>query len=189
MKFLRATGRVATPWKNGLGVTREIAADPPGADLGSFDWRISMAAVEAGGRFSSFPGVNRLLVVLEGRLALRIGGAAPVELGPDTPPLAFAGDVPVEAGLLAGPVTDLNVMTRRGRVQARLERLTIDGPVERSVFPTTIFVARTAGVDLIHHGGRCTLNRDDAALFEQPASIRLEPSQASTLFVIRLTRP
>ncbi len=188
-QILRAANRVATPWKNGLGVTREIAADPPGADLDGFDWRISTASVDAGGPFSIFPRVDRILAVLDGRLALRIDGRAPVELDPDTAPLAFPGDIPVEADLLAGPVTDLNVMVRRGRFEATLERLRLAAPVEFAVSPTTVILARTAGVDVIHLGRRHTLERGDAIRFDraEPEPVRLEPSGPSSLFVIRLT--
>jgi len=189
-QILRAADRAATPWKNGLGVTREIAVHPAGADLDSFDWRISMATVDAGGPFSNFSKVDRILAVLDGRLVLRIDGHAPAELDPDTAPLAFPGDIPVEADLLAGPVTDLNVMTRRRRVRASLERLLIVAPVELAVSQTTIILARTPDVCLFHRERRIRLDRDDAALFDgdERASIRLESDQPATLFVIRLTR-
>jgi environmental stress-induced protein Ves len=43
MRVLRAADRIAMPWKNGGGVTREVSAYPPGADMDSFEWRISLA--------------------------------------------------------------------------------------------------------------------------------------------------
>ena len=89
----RAADRIAMTWKNGGGVTREVAAYPPGAGLDDFDWRVSMATVEAGGPFSVFPGVDRVLAVLEGRLALAIDGARADRAWPGLPPLAFPGDV------------------------------------------------------------------------------------------------
>lgn len=188
MKLLRAADRVATPWKNGLGVTREIAVYPPGAGLDEFDWRISMATVDTGGPFSSFPGVDRILTVLEGRLSLKVDGGAPIELGPDSPPLAFPGDISVEADLLSGPVTDLNVMTRRGRMRATLEPLYIDRPLQIAASPTTIILARGVGVDLVHQGRRHPLAMDDAVMFDQAASeaIQLEPRQPLTMFIVRL---
>jgi len=36
---------------------------------------------------------------------------------------SFAGEEPVTAGLRAGPIRDLNVMTRRGRCQHHVERV------------------------------------------------------------------
>jgi environmental stress-induced protein Ves len=34
-------------WKNGRGVTRELVSAPAGRASGLFDWRISVAAVDA----------------------------------------------------------------------------------------------------------------------------------------------
>ena len=66
MRILRAENYRRMKWKNGGGETAEIALFPDGAGLGIFDWRISMARVESGGPFSTFPGVDRTLSILEG---------------------------------------------------------------------------------------------------------------------------
>jgi environmental stress-induced protein Ves len=113
------------PWKNGRGVTHELALWPPSASFerGDFDWRIACAGVDAAGPFSAFPGFERLLVVIEGEgLALR-HGARPALRVPRLQPHGFSGDDATSAELLAGPVTDLNVLARRGRVAARLSVL------------------------------------------------------------------
>ena len=54
------------PWKNGGGHTTEIAAEPPGAGMASFAWRVSVADIAHDGPFSAFPGVDRTLVLLAG---------------------------------------------------------------------------------------------------------------------------
>ena len=111
------------PWKNGGGETVELLVHPEGAGLGEFDWRISMARVAADGPFSVFPGVERTLTVLEGAgLDLAIDGGAPVRLGPASPPFGFPADRPCVGRLAAGPVTDLNVMTRRSRFSHAVAR-------------------------------------------------------------------
>lgn len=111
MRHLRAADYVVMPWRNGGGVTHEIARDPAEGD---FDWRLSMATVAEDGPFSIFPGVDRTLTVLTGAgIALCVEGMAPAELRPGMP-FAFPGDRVAESRLLHGPVTDLNVMTRRG---------------------------------------------------------------------------
>lgn len=105
--------RVFRPWKNGGGTTAEIVASPEGAGFDAFDWRISTARVEASGPFSCFPGVDRVLTVLEGGgIALEIGGAR-LALDAESPPFAFPGDVDCFGHLAAGPLLDLNVMVRR----------------------------------------------------------------------------
>src|SRR5258707_14720415 len=54
------------PWKNGGGHTHEIAAHPEGAGMAAFAWRVSIAEIAQDGPFSSFPGVDRTLVLLAG---------------------------------------------------------------------------------------------------------------------------
>jgi len=114
------------PWRNGRGVTRQFALWPEGArfDAGDFDWRISAAGVAEDGPFSTFAGFDRVLVVTEG------AGLA-VDHGPEggrarlrpLEPYSFSGDWPTEATLVAGPVQDLGVLTRRGVWRAEVEIL------------------------------------------------------------------
>jgi uncharacterized protein len=123
--ILRASERATVPWKNGGGLTREVAVSPPGSTLEDFDWRVSLAEIHTGGPFSAFPGVDRQMAVLAGRLTLAIDGGEALTLSPDSPPLGFAGEARVVAQPLGRAVTDLNVMTRRGRFNARLRRLVV----------------------------------------------------------------
>jgi environmental stress-induced protein Ves len=132
MQHLRSRDYRRVPWRNGGGVTAEIAVAP---DAGAFDWRVSMAEVAADGPFSVFPGVDRVLTVIDGEgLTLEIEGRT---AAPGQAPFAFPGDVPCFARLAAGPVTDLNVMTRRGRCRAvvgRAPAAALPGVIERLVF-------------------------------------------------------
>ncbi len=124
VRVLRAAHHRAMPWKNGGGTTWEVAVSPPGAGLDDFDWRVSLARVEADGPFSAFPGVDRGFAVLEGEgVALAVGGAAEAAIRPGDPPFGFSADLPTVARLLGGPVTDLNAMTRRARVSHQLHRV------------------------------------------------------------------
>ena len=124
MRLLRAAERVAVPWKNGGGVTREVAAFPEGAGFDGFDWRISIADVAAGGPFSRFPGIDRVLTVIEGRgLRLAVEGTYEIDLNERSNPFAFSGDAGCVAELADGPIRDLNVMTRRGVCIATVRRI------------------------------------------------------------------
>ena len=114
----------ATPWKNGGGSTIEIVCQPPGADMDNFDWRASIATISQAGPFSTFPGVDRTILLLDGAgVHLRGGG---IDHRLDTPgvPFAFSGDVALGCELLGGASTDFNVMARRGRVRAEVRMLT-----------------------------------------------------------------
>jgi uncharacterized protein len=144
LQLLPAVQRTAVPWKNRGGVTSEIAVHPPGAGLEDFDWRISCAQVDSEGAFSRFPGIDRVIVILEGGLSLDVEGRPHVVLSPESTPFEFPGDATTAGGPVAGAVRDLNVMTRRGRSHARVQRCLV---VDRSKFSftaaTTMVVAST----------------------------------------------
>lgn len=114
------------PWRNGRGVTRELALWPQDASFEAldFDWRISTAGVDADGPFSTFPGFERVLVVTDGAgLELDHGDAAPRGFARLLEPYRFDGAWPTSARLARGPVRDFNVLLRRGAAQAELEVL------------------------------------------------------------------
>ena len=183
LSILRAADRKPVPWKNGGGVTRDVAAWPPNAGFDDFAWRVSMAEVREDGPFSSFPGVDRVLAVLAGALRLTVEGGGQFDLKPDTPPAAFDGEAPTTSALTAGPVLDLNVMTRRGVAQARVERIAAQtalpaGPGHRLVVALGEVKVRDGAT--VH-----VLGRYDAALAN--AGLTVEASPQATAYVIALT--
>ena len=104
------------PWRNGGGVTREVVSERGSGPQG-LDWRISIAEVSEAGPFSTFPGVGRVITVVEGEgMDLVIDGVEHV-LGLHEP-LSFDGASRTECTRLRGPVRDLNVMTRNDRLSA-----------------------------------------------------------------------
>lgn len=106
------------PWKNGLGVTQEIAIQPGAAD---FVWRLSTARVERNSEFSVYPNHKRYLVVVEGEgLRLFHEGRPPVELRQGEVH-SFAGAWKSRAELLGGPIRDLNVWTLNDLPSSALE--------------------------------------------------------------------
>jgi len=111
-------------WKNGGGETIEIARYPGNSDLNAFGWRISMATVASDGPFSGFPDVERTLCVLSGAgISLAVGNNIPVQLDAESAPFSFPADVAATAQLTDGPITDFNVMTRRGDWRHKVRRL------------------------------------------------------------------
>lgn len=123
MRRLAAAERAEAPWKNGGGITREIAAWPPHAGFDDFDWRISQADVKVPGPFSRFEGIDRILTVLDGRLALTVDGKALPVLTPNSAPVAFPGEAEVSGTPVGGLVSDLNLMVRRRRFTGQVTRL------------------------------------------------------------------
>lgn len=181
VRRLRAADRIAAPWKNGGGVTREVAAWPPGASLEAFDWRVSLAEVSRGGPFSTFPGVDRVLTVIDGAgLALAVAGMAPVRLGADSAPYAFPGDVTCGAELTGGPIRDLNVMVRRGAWYASVRRLLVVGEAPiAAVAAQTLVVA----MDPMAVAGGEPLAAEDALLLPRGEGVTLSASGARALLV------
>ena len=170
MRVLRAADRIATPWKNGGGVTREVAAFPPGAAMDAFEWRISLAEIAADGPFSVFPGVDRVLTVIEGQgLMLDVGGRLLV-LDAASPPLDFAGDAKVSARLTDGPIRDLNLMVRRGVWRARTRRLTVAGAAEVAAKGAATLVLVLDALRIARPGGVIDLAPMDAVLLDQGAA-------------------
>jgi uncharacterized protein len=193
LHVLRAVERVAIPWKNGGGLTREVAAHPPGSGFASFEWRVSMAEVRTGGPFSSFPDIDRSLAVLEGSLTLLIAGRAPVTLSPDTPAVHFSGDAAVSATPLGGVVTDLNVMVRRGRWQARMNHALVRGLAPWSVGEGSALIITLTPLVVRSGATLHELGRLDAALLEGPAACEVQsgevPGAAWLIELTARTRP
>jgi uncharacterized protein len=124
VRFNRAS-LPAQPWKNGGGVTREVLCLPEGSGFEQFTWRVSIAHIERSGPFSAFPGIDRVITLLEGGgVHLRSpDGAIDHRLDKPLKPFAFAGEAEVQADLLAEDCHDFNVMTRRDSCIARVEVL------------------------------------------------------------------
>lgn len=121
IRLLPALGRTARRWKNGGGVTRDVAVFPAGASHDDFVWRASIATIAAAGPFSPFPGVDRTLIVLGGELVMKIGDTAH-RLRPGSAARRFAGEDPVNAAPVGEACTVLNIMVRRGACSARVDR-------------------------------------------------------------------
>ena len=181
MRLLPAADRVATPWKNGGGVTREIAAFPPGAGMDGFGWRVSLADVAADGPFSTFPGVDRVLTVIEGAgLVLDVEDEV-VTLDAASPPLAFAGEAKVTARLTGGPIGDLNLMVRRGGWRARARRLTVTGAVQLVTEADVTLVLALDALRITGPDGGVDLAPLDAVMLEGEGSRLSLDSHGRTL--------
>ncbi len=130
----------AQPWKNGGGVTYEIARWPDAA-AADYDLRISIADDRQPGPFSTFPGYRRWSF---------LAAAAPITLdvagngngngnGNDAPPrrhhltelgqlLEVDGETPITCELPAGPTRLFNILVRRG-VAAEIGRGPTEAPI------------------------------------------------------------
>ena len=123
MEIIRYAELKAHPWRNGGGVTRELARYPrtpsvptaaqTAAPDNAWDWRVSIAEVSKAGAFSAFAGMERVLTVIDGELfLLSVDGAEhPLE---KYRPFRFSGEADTAGALPTGDILDLNVITRNG---------------------------------------------------------------------------
>ncbi|UPG94054.1 HutD/Ves family protein [Luteibacter aegosomatissinici] len=171
MKIIRFDELKAVPWKNGLGITRELAVEPPGASMDTFAWRVSIADVDTASPFSTFAGIDRTIVLLEGDgFTMVLDGEREHALTTPCAPFAFPGEAKVDVRLAGGATRDFNLMVRRGVGSARLEVL--HGP---GVFDGVkiAYIAEGAGTadsqpvtkgDAIFDAGRLTLAANTQAI-------------------------
>lgn len=146
------------PWKDGGGVTEQIAIEPVGATLADgFLWRLSMARVERSGPFSRFAGYDRTLLLLEGGgIDLDFGAHGEVRLDELLRPIAFSGDWEARATLTRGPVRDLGIISDRARVRQEVRVLPLgDEPIPIPPDPCVWIIALA---------GRCLLAPRDLEL-------------------------
>lgn len=116
--LLPANGYRRERWRNGAGWTREIArGEAPG---GAWDWRVSIAEIEAPAEFSRFDGVDREQVLLSGGGLALESAAGTVRLEPPHGRHRYPGEEGVRGVPIDGPVHAFNLMWRRGRIGATL---------------------------------------------------------------------
>ncbi|GAA3308833.1 MULTISPECIES: HutD/Ves family protein [Arthrobacter] len=115
MEIIRFAELKPEPWRNGGGVTRELASHPKAASAqdGAWDWRVSIADVGSAGDFSTFPGMERVITVIDGELLLLTvdGEEHPLE---KYRPFRFSGEAASASALPTGDIRDLNVIARAG---------------------------------------------------------------------------
>ena len=106
-----------TRWKNGKGETREIFCAP--SPDGDFLWRASIATLQGDGPFSLFPGVDRVLLLLEGEPLWVRGEGIEHHLKPYQP-WVFPGEWSLATFGSNGPGLDFNVMTQRSQAKSEV---------------------------------------------------------------------
>lgn len=149
----------ATPWRNGGGVTRELAMWP---DAGDWAWRMSVADVDKSGPFSRFEGIERWFAVLEGAgVQLDVAGV-PHRVTAGDAPLFFDGAAETGCELINGKTRDFNLMVRRGSEPSRMVRV-------ESRFSETLNAIKTIAV--YSCGSRATVLFDEEVLQLEPASL------------------
>lgn len=176
----------AAPWKNGGGVTREIAAFPAGSDTSNFTWRVSVADIDAGGPFSTFPGIDRNLVLLSGKgMELVQDDGKVYQLAQPLDIARFAGEAAISARLFDGPTRDLNVMVRRDQGSATVQALS--APANVAVTGTTMLLYCVHGDILVTLDGADPIALPTGATLPLDAAVAKRCSIAGSGYVLFIT--
>lgn len=172
----------AMPWKNGGGITTELAIEPENATLeGGFDWRLSMADVRTDGPFSSYPECERTIMLLKGKgLELDFNGNGRKRLEKPYEPVMFPGEWHAEGHLLDGPCRDLNVVTHKGLVH----KICILKPEPRAVLPAapTLLIFCAHGKACITPSGK-TLGHHDLLRLDDAGVVEISAEAPETLLI------
>lgn len=181
-----ATAR-AMRWKNDGGSTVELAISPADAGLEDFAWLISTAQVAVDGAFSSFPGIDRSLAVLAGNgvCLQRADGQRETLLSGDVIAV-FSGEEAISAQLLDGPITDLNLMTRRGLWTHRVQVLKWQGTrgLANDAAVLLLWNAAQSAVEVKAGGAMHPLAAGNGLLIEnEPGQLHLHAQRPAMLYV------
>jgi environmental stress-induced protein Ves len=168
---LTADGYRVVPWRNGLGVSRDVARDAAGDRI---RWMLSLTTIARDCPFSDYRGYDRVLTPLGAGVVLTVGDAPPARIAPLSP-FAFPGDAAVDCRLEDGPVAVVNAMVDRGwgSQQVALHR----GAIAR--------LAVAAPVMLLHAaGGSAAVRAGGARAMLGPGdSLRLDAMEGAVLAI------
>jgi environmental stress-induced protein Ves len=153
-----------TPWKNGGGMTIDIAdAYAPGAEPGGWSgmlWRLGRTRIVEPGPFSDLSGYDRILTVIGGRgLVLEIAGGEALDVREPFRPIRFTGEDRITSRLEAGPVAVFNLMSDRKHA---IDVAVLGGQDTRALDAAINIVYAIEDTDIVLGGQAFTLKADEA---------------------------
>jgi environmental stress-induced protein Ves len=165
-----------TPWKNGGGVTIDIAdAYRPGATPGGWDgmiWRFGRTGTRTRAPFSDLSGYDRILAVVVGRGAVLETPDGEIDVREPFRPVRFRGETPISCRLEAGPVEVVNLIGDRNAV--RLDMAFLHPGEARELAPGIhVVYAPTGPIALACDGSRRDVPADHA--------LRIDAADATTM--------
>jgi environmental stress-induced protein Ves len=123
-----------TPWKNGGGITVDIAED---GDV----WRFGRTPITAPGPFSDYAGFDRLQVLVAGRGLVLQTPDGEIDVRTPLKPVRFAGETPIVSRLESGPVEVVNLIGARAKVRIDLQVLQAGASLGRGAGTHIVYAA------------------------------------------------
>src|ERR1700712_3546804 len=148
------------PWKNGGGVTIDIAVTMlPGFAPGGWEgivWRFSRTAIVTPGAFSDLSGYDRELALVSGEGLVLGTPAGEINFRQPFRPVRFAGETSIVSRLESGPVEVVNLIGDRSRVSVALSCLS-GGATSTCPAGVHIIYAATSSCELSINGRACEI--------------------------------
>jgi environmental stress-induced protein Ves len=166
------------PWKNGGGVTLDIAdATAPGADPSGWEgmvWRLGRTAIVQPGPFSDLTGYERLQAVIVGSGLVLEGSSGEIDLRRPFTPVRYDGGLPLVSRLENGPVEVVNLIVDRALCEAEM---VVPVPAEA--------VALKPAIHILYAPGEAVTARCDGAEVTVAAghALRIDAEAGSALTV------
>jgi uncharacterized protein len=133
MRIIRKSDLVEGRWRNGMGVSWDIAADSDGFAAGEFDWRLAIARIDADVPFSLYEGVDRVFTMMEGNgLDLEFEDSRMLPVCHANVPHFFSCDVPAFCHLHDGVCFALNLFVKRGKWTVAVDILSSNAEIFHS---------------------------------------------------------
>ena len=172
------------------GTTTQIAIYPESSQYKKLDfmWRISSAKVEVEkSQFTSLPGVDRILIILDGEMKLEHKGHHTREMKKYDKDF-FSGSWETTS---IGKVTDFNIMTRAGCC-AESDIINMDGTVDEISLAngTNIFFCSEGKMELEINRTSLVIEKGDTLVAEVPYDeciAEIKGSESATCINVRIT--
>jgi len=180
-----------TPWKNGGGITIDIAdAYAPGAAAGSWSgmlWRLGRTQIVAPGPFSDLSGYDRILTVIDGHgLVLEIAGGEALDVREPFRPVRFAGEDRITSRLEAGPVAVFNLMSDRRHT---IDVVALGGEDTRALDAAINIVYAIEDSEVVIGGQTFTLAADEALRGDEAGQLMVRSGRVALSIVSSRSAP
>lgn len=168
-------------WKNGQGVTTQIAIFPETASIekNDFTYRLSSAPIEKDGMFSEFPKKRRLLVPIKGAgFELNENVYEKFEIAD------FSGEQKTMCSLLKGPVVDFGVIFDESKVKTQARVLNLKAEMQFTLDTNAEYFLTVLSGELKNEGQ--LLSELETLHYQNENICHLMPVKNCILFYLRL---
>lgn len=179
-----------TPWRNGGGLTREIAAGSVDSHGGvHWDWRLSVASIRADGPFSVFEGVDRVATLVDGQVEL-LSARRTLRWSRPGDTHAFAGEDAFDCRVAPHGARLLNVMAVRARLRPCVAVHEDDATLDGSQATAGCWLVLAGRFEIVSPQGRLVMEAGEGCVIEgaPPAAQARRQSAQGRLAEVQLLR-